>query len=76
MKHFVAILEQEGANTPIKGVVDIYTDQDVTLEDVIRHYEQEEGMAIGDVNRFGAILKEIVEVDNSQKMVIVRTELV
>jgi hypothetical protein len=60
VRKFIAIVtDKEGA---LKIQTPIYADDATSLEHVTSAYEERRGHKLGHMNRFGGILKEVVEV--------------
>lgn len=63
MKLYLAKIGRMLANDrmEVRGNIEIFTDDDVTLDEVIDDYCKKNDQKIGETNRFGATLLDIVE---------------
>jgi hypothetical protein len=68
MKKYIAVITDK--EVTLKAKIAIYSDDSSSLEDVTSAYEKQTGYQVGKVNRFNSMLKEIIEVDFSDPIVI------
>lgn len=62
MRKFIAVITNKAGNDIGANIV-IFSDDSSKLEDVTSSFEKQRDYRVGESNRFGSVLKEIVEVD-------------
>jgi hypothetical protein len=68
MRKFIAVITDKKGD--VKNTIPVYADDATHLEHVTSAYEQLSGYKVGHANRFGLILKEVMEVDYLDLIVI------